>query len=48
MKEKNVYLDSSAIVKRYVSEKGSEAVDFIFDNAEAEKAKISFSIWNVG
>ncbi|MBS7644843.1 MAG: type II toxin-antitoxin system VapC family toxin [Candidatus Bathyarchaeia archaeon] len=48
MNAKHIYLDSSAIVKRYVKEVGSEAVDVVFDNAEMGKIKISFSIWNIG
>lgn len=42
------YLDSSAIVKRYVTEPGSSAVDFVFDRGEAGQAYIATSIWNIG
>lgn len=42
------YLDSSAIVKRYVTEPGSSAVDFVFDRGEAGEAYIATSIWNIG
>jgi len=45
---KLVYLDSSAIVKRYVKERGTEVVDLVFDNAELGNVKIFFSIWNIG
>jgi len=45
---KRVYLDSSAIVKRYVKERGTEVVDLVFDNAELGNVKIFFSIWNIG
>jgi len=45
---KRIYLDSSVIVKRYVKEVGSEAVDAIFDSAEVGKVKIFFSTWNIG
>jgi len=45
---KTVYLDSSAIVKRYVAEAGSEAVDLIFDRAETGSVQLLFSVWNVG
>ncbi|MHA1267607.1 MAG: type II toxin-antitoxin system VapC family toxin [Candidatus Helarchaeota archaeon] len=43
-----IYLDSSAITKRYINEKGTETIDVIFDASEVEKIKISFSIWNIG
>ncbi len=43
-----IYLDSSAISKRYIKEKGTETIDAIFDASEIEKVKISFSIWNIG
>jgi len=43
-----LYLDSSAIVKRYVVEPGSSAVDAVFDGAEAGRVRIVFSLWNVG
>ncbi len=42
------YLDSSAIVKRYVTEPGSSAVDFIFDKSEAGEIHMVTSIWNIG
>ncbi|MEM2122356.1 MAG: type II toxin-antitoxin system VapC family toxin [Candidatus Bathyarchaeia archaeon] len=48
MSVKHIYLDSSAIVKRYVREVGSEAVDAVFDDAEMGRVEISFSIWNIG
>lgn len=43
-----IYLDSSAITKRYIKEKGTETIDIIFDANEIEKVKISFSMWNIG
>jgi len=43
-----LYLDSSAIVKRYVVEPGSSAVDEVFDSTEAGRVRIVFSLWNVG
>lgn len=42
------YLDSSALAKRYVQEKGSEAVDLIFERAEKGEEPVFFSMWNVG
>ncbi|MHA1277455.1 MAG: type II toxin-antitoxin system VapC family toxin [Candidatus Helarchaeota archaeon] len=44
----SIYLDSSAIIKRYINEKGTETIDVIFDASEVEKVKVSFSIWNIG
>lgn len=43
-----VYLDSSAIVKRYITEPGSFAVDEVFHRAEAGEAIATFSLWNIG
>ncbi|MEM2901435.1 MAG: type II toxin-antitoxin system VapC family toxin [Candidatus Bathyarchaeia archaeon] len=43
-----VYLDSSAIVKRYVSEPGSSSVDYVFDKGWAGEVSITASIWNIG
>jgi predicted nucleic acid-binding protein len=50
------YLDSSAIVKRYIKENGSESVDIFFnalekEGEEEEQPKIDsliFSSWNLG
>ncbi len=42
------YLDSSAIVKRYVSEPGSSAVDYVFDKGWAGEIYLTTSIWNIG
>jgi len=43
-----IYLDSSALTKRYLYEAGSSAVDEIFRSAEAGEFVIAFSIWNIG
>ena len=48
MNAKNVYLDTSSIVKRYVEEKGSKLVDDVYGRAEVGALRISFSMWNVG
>jgi predicted nucleic acid-binding protein len=48
MSAKNVYLDTSTIVKRYVEEKGSRLVDDVYGRAEVGALRISFSMWNVG
>jgi len=43
-----VYLDSSAIVKRYIKEAGTEIMDLVFGYAEDGHIKLFFSIWNIG
>ncbi|MEM0049854.1 MAG: type II toxin-antitoxin system VapC family toxin [Candidatus Bathyarchaeia archaeon] len=43
-----VYLDSSAIVKRYISEPGTSAADKIFDKCWEGELLIATSIWNIG
>jgi predicted nucleic acid-binding protein len=48
MPEQKLYLDSSALAKRYVQEEGSRAVDSIFEDAEKGEASIFFSLWNIG
>lgn len=48
MQGRRVYLDSSAIVKRYVEEAGSGAVEALFREAEALDSKLYFSLWNIG
>ncbi|MCX8183311.1 MAG: type II toxin-antitoxin system VapC family toxin [Crenarchaeota archaeon] len=42
------YLDTSAIVKRYVEEYGSRTVDDLFNKAHKGSVTIVFSYWNVG
>jgi len=42
------YLDSSAIVKRYISEPGSSAMDYVFDGGWEGKVSLATSIWNIG
>ncbi len=48
MREKIVYMDSSAIVKRYVKESGSDTVRKVFLKALSGETIVSFSIWNIG
>lgn len=43
-----VYLDSSAMVKRYISEPGSSAIDHVFDKCWTGELSIATSIWNIG
>ena len=44
----SIYLDTSAIVKRYVIEEESQQVDTIYNKAHSGQIKIGFSIWNIG
>lgn len=48
MPEQIVYLDSSALVKHYVKEPGTEVVDSIFKELETRSIKICLSMWNLG
>lgn len=43
-----VYLDTSSLLKRYVKEPGSDAVDAIYRSAEHGDVIITFSVWNIG
>ncbi|MHB9301750.1 type II toxin-antitoxin system VapC family toxin [Thermofilum pendens] len=43
-----VYLDSSAVVKRYVLEPGSEVVSRVYYKALNGESTLSFSAWNIG
>lgn len=43
-----VYLDSSAVTKRYVLEPGTEHLDGLYHRAEAGGLGLAFSLWNVG
>jgi predicted nucleic acid-binding protein len=46
-KEEVYYLDTSALIKRYVVESGSNMVDKIFENAYRGTGILSFSYWNI-
>jgi len=43
-----VYLDTSAIVKRYLEEQGSDVVDEFFERAYGEEVVLVASQWNIG
>jgi uncharacterized protein len=43
-----LYLDTSAMLKRYVTELGTETTDIIYDKAETGELTITISLWNVG
>ncbi|MCJ7506321.1 type II toxin-antitoxin system VapC family toxin [Candidatus Bathyarchaeota archaeon] len=43
-----IYLDTSAIVKRYIGEKGSEVTDTVYERSEAGSVIAAFSVWNIG
>ena len=48
MSVQSVYLDTSAVVKRYILEEGSDKIDELYDEAHVGKIKLAFSIWNIG
>ena len=48
MKQRIVYLDSSAIVKRYIKEPGSDFVRNLYLETYSGDVKVSFSLWNIG
>ncbi len=41
-------MDSSAFVKRYLVEEGTDAIDGVYRRAEAGEIRISLSLWNIG
>jgi predicted nucleic acid-binding protein len=43
-----LYLDTSAILKRYVTEPGTETTDIIYGKAETGELTITISLWNIG
>ena len=43
-----IYLDSSAVVKRYVLEKGTDSINFLYNKCDTKEISISFSFWNIG
>ena len=48
MSERITYLDSSAIMKRYLEESGTPEVSSRFRQAYSGEIRLSFSVWNVG
>lgn len=48
MNEKRAYLDSSAIIKRYIKEKNSEKMVELYKRAYQGEVKLAFSLWNIG
>jgi predicted nucleic acid-binding protein len=44
---KTVYLDTSAIVKRYIQETGSDVVVQLYSKAWLGDLKIAYSAWNI-
>jgi len=45
--QSKVYLDTSALVKRYIGEDNSEKIDSLFDKAYREEIILVTSQWNV-
>ncbi len=48
MTGRSVYLDTSAILKRYLDEEGSDVVKGLFRDAYRGEVKLAFSFWNIG
>ena len=48
MNVRSAYLDTSAIVKRYVAEEHTARVDELYNEAHAGRITIGFSVWNIG
>lgn len=48
MNVRTVYLDTSAIAKRYVVEEHTGRIDELYDRAHAGEVIIGFSTWNIG
>jgi len=48
MSDRTIYLDTSAIVKRYVIEEETDKIDKFYEKAHAGKIRLSFSVWNIG
>ena len=48
MKGRRVYLDSSALIKRYIKEKDSEIVEGLYKEAYSGEVRLITSLWNVG
>ena len=46
-KEEIYYLDTSALVKRYVAEPGSNIVDEIFTRCYRGQSRLSLSYWSI-
>ncbi len=45
---KTTYLDTSAIVKRYIQEPGSDVMSSLYSRAWSGDLRIAFSLWNFG
>jgi len=43
-----VYMDSSATLKRYLKEEGTDVVDSLYRRAEKGEVTLCFSVWNIG
>lgn len=41
-------MDSSALVKRYLAEEGSDSIDQLYRRAEGLDLQLAFSLWNIG
>lgn len=48
MVDQIVYLDTSAIIKRYVEEPGTDLMRNLYRKVYVGELKLSFNIWNIG
>ncbi|MEM3547313.1 MAG: type II toxin-antitoxin system VapC family toxin [Candidatus Bathyarchaeia archaeon] len=48
MNGQTAYLDSSAIVKRYIEEAGTDKVRELYVKTYTGDVKLAFSTWNIG
>ncbi|WP_297510528.1 type II toxin-antitoxin system VapC family toxin [Thermococcus sp.] len=48
MRGRRAYLDSSALIKRYIKERGSETVEGLYKEAYSGEVRLITSLWNVG
>ena len=43
-----LYLDANAVLKRYVSEVGSDSIASVFQSADGGKVSLQYSLWTLG
>ena len=48
MEDNLVYMDSSATLKRYLKEEGTDVIDNLYRQAEKGEVTLGFSVWNIG
>ena len=43
-----LFLDTSAVIKRYVAEPGSDVVEMVYRSADAGHVQLVYSLWTLG